>query len=70
MKGDAMFNIDESKVPEVRLMKSWLLANGEMNHLYQAGNWSFETDDFDLDYAEEAIYAWVAWYNYVKAQSK
>lgn len=61
-----MFEINPNKIPKVRLMKSWQLANGKVNDLYQAGNWSFETDDEDLEYAEEAIHAWVAWYNYIK----
>jgi hypothetical protein len=61
-----MFEINLEKIPEVKLSKSWKLENGSTNDLYRAGNWSFETEDKDLEYAEEAIYAWVAWYNYIK----
>ena len=61
-----MFEINPEKIPEVRLSKSWKLEDGSINDLYQAGNWSFETEDKELEYAEEAIYAWVAWYNYIK----
>lgn len=61
-----LFNIDPKKVPNVEFLKSWELEDGSINNLYQAGNWSFETDDADLKYAEEAIYAWIAWYNYIK----
>jgi hypothetical protein len=61
-----MFEINLEKIPEVKLSKSWKLEDGSTNDLYRAGNWSFETEDKDLEYAEEAIYAWVAWYNYIK----
>ena len=61
-----MFDIDESKIPTVHLEKEWMLANGSLNQLFRAGNWSFETEDIDLEYAEEAIHAWIAWYNYIK----
>ena len=61
-----MLNINPEKLPEVKLMKEWLLANGTTNQLFTAGNWSFETEDMDLEYAEEAIYAWTAWYEYIK----
>jgi hypothetical protein len=63
-----MFNFDETKVPKVEFLKSWKLEDGTDNDIYQAGNWSFEADDKDLDYAEEAIYAWTAWYNFIKEQ--
>jgi N12 class adenine-specific DNA methylase len=59
-------NIDNNKIPGVKLERSWKLQDGSVNDLYRAGNWSFETDDMDLEYAEEAIYAWIAWYNFVK----
>lgn len=31
------------------------------------GSWSFDPDDdeCDLAYAEDAIYAWIAWYEFV-----
>jgi hypothetical protein len=61
-----IFDIDPNKIPEVKLTKSWELQDGSINNLYLAGNWSFETEDEDLKYAEEAIHAWIAWYNYIK----
>lgn len=61
-----MIEINPNKLPKVELIKSWQLKDGSINDLYQVGNWSFETEDEDLKYAEEAIHAWVAWYNYIK----
>ena len=66
--GILMFEIDPEKIPEVKLSKSWKLEDGSTNDLYQAGNWSFDTEDIELEYAEEAIHAWIAWYNYIKSK--
>ena len=63
-----MFNFDEAKVPEVKHLKSWPLLDGTENHMYKAGDWSFETDDEDIEYAESAIYAWIAWKNYLESK--
>jgi hypothetical protein len=62
------FEIDAKKIPEVTLDKSWKLEDESINDLYRAGNWSFDTEDKDIKYAEEAIYAWIAWYNYIKSK--
>lgn len=52
------FEIDWSKLPEVALDK-W----GN----YQAGEWFFdEAEEADLEMCEEAIYAHLAWYLFVK----
>jgi len=65
-----MFEVNESKVPNVEFLKSWELEDGTENHLYQAGNWSFESgEDDDLKYAESAIYAWIAWYNFLASDA-
>lgn len=62
-----MFELNESKIPNVEFLKSWELEDGTENHLYQAGNWSFESgEDHEVEYAESAIYAWIAWYNFLQ----
>lgn len=61
------FKFDKTKLPEVVMRDSWDLEDGTPNVVYQAGNWSFESsEEADPDYAEEAIYAWIAWYNFIK----
>lgn len=66
-----MFKFDESKLPEVEFRDSWDLEDGTINAVYQAGNWSFEAaDESDLEYVEGAIYAWIAWYNFIKRPQK
>lgn len=65
-----MIEFDENKLPSVQLENSWQLANGDVNSIYRAGSWSFETEDLDEKAAEEAIYAWIAWYNFIKNQDQ
>lgn len=36
--------------------------------LYRVGDWSFEEDDKDLKYIDQAIEAWTAWRAYVAAE--
>lgn len=62
-----MFEFDSKKIPKVNFLKSWQLEDGSSNDLYQAGDWSMEMpEDGDLEYAESAIYAWLAWHNFLK----
>ena len=62
-----MFEFDETKVPEVLLESSWGLTDGFINDVYKAGDWSFETsEEADINYAESAIYAWIAWHNFLQ----
>lgn len=65
-----MFKFDESKVPEVRLDASWPLQDGTHYSIYKAGDWDFEyfiDEQVDeLGHAENAIYAWIAWYNWLR----
>jgi hypothetical protein len=61
-----MFEINKDNIPEVKEEVSYKLADGTINTVYRAGNWSFETsEEADLEYAESGIYAWIAWYNFL-----
>lgn len=61
-----MFKYNPDKVPDVKLERSWKLEDGNLNEVYRAENWSFETsEEADLEYIESAIYAWIAWYDFV-----
>ena len=61
------FKFDKTKLPEVEMRDSWDLEDGTLNVVYQAGDWSFESsEEGDPAYAEKAIYAWIAWYNFIK----
>ena len=62
-----MFEFDKTKVPEVGLQHSWGMHDGAINDVYKAGNWSFETaEEANINYAESAIYAWIAWHNFLQ----
>jgi hypothetical protein len=65
-----MFKFDESKVPEVELVESWTLKDGTPYAIYKAGDWDFEYFvDEDVDHvalSESAIYAWIAWKNWLE----
>lgn len=61
-----MFKYKADKVPDISLSNSWPLKDGGECQLYRAGNWSFELpDDGNLVSVEEAIYAWIAWYDFL-----
>lgn len=61
-----MFKYDPDKVPDVKLEREWALEDKTINQVYRAGDWSFETaEESDLEYAESAIYAWIAWYDFI-----
>lgn len=65
-----MFKYDPNKVPDVKLEREWLLEDGTVNQVYRAGNWSFETsEEADLEYVEEGIYAFIAWHDFLSAGS-
>ena len=60
------FQYDPNKVPDVKLESEWPLEDGTINQVYRAGDWSFETsEESDSDYAESAIYAWIAWHDFL-----
>ena len=61
-----MFEYEPKKAPDVFLESEWTLEDGSINQVYRAGDWSFESSqDGDVDYAEEAIYAWIAWRDFL-----
>lgn len=50
------FQYDPKKIPQPKF-------DGRYTKL---GSWSFDPEDeCDLAYAEDAIYAWIAWYEFV-----
>ena len=61
-----MFKYDPSLVPDVKLESEWALEDNTVNQVYRAGNWSFETsEEADAEYAKTAIYAWIAWHDFL-----
>lgn len=37
-------------------------------HYYRVGNWSFDEEDKNIAYIDEAIAAWTAWREYVQKE--
>lgn len=65
-----MFKYEKDLVPDVTLANEWLLTSGETNQLYEVGNWSMELPgDGDLESAKSAIYAWIAWYDFLSSNN-
>lgn len=63
-----MFKYDPELVPDVELETEWFLEDGFVNQVYRAGGWSFETsEESSVEYARKAIYAWVAWHDFLIA---
>jgi uncharacterized protein YecT (DUF1311 family) len=61
-----LFEYDSRKVPDVNLEREWQMQDGSINQVYRAGNWSFETsEEASMKYAQEAIYAWIAWHDFL-----
>lgn len=66
-----MFEYDASKVPDVKLEREWQLQDGTVNQVYRVGDWSFETsEEANVKYAQEAIYAWIAWHDFLYAHNQ
>lgn len=66
-----MFKYESDRVPDVKLESEWPLEDKTINQVYRAGDWSFETsEEANLEYAEGAIYAWIAWYDFLSANKK
>jgi hypothetical protein len=61
-----MFKYNPELVPDINLESEWQLEDGFVNQVYRAGNWSFETsEEANTKYAQEAIYAWIAWHDFL-----
>ena len=64
------FEFDESLVPEVELKDRWDMDNGNAYEIYEADGWQFElfTDEHvdEIGHAKKAIYAWIAWLNWLE----
>jgi len=61
-----LFEYNADKVPDVNIESEWQLEDGTVNQVYRAGNWSFETsEEANIKYAQEAIYAWIAWHDFL-----
>lgn len=69
------FEFDQNQTPEVYEGESWGLApetHGENVKVtyFNVGEWSMSNlscEDGNLEYAKDAIYAWIAWYNFLEA---
>lgn len=65
-----VFEYNPDRVPDVNLEREWLLEDGTVNQVYRAGDWSFETsEEANVKYAQEAIYAWIAWHDFLASGS-
>jgi hypothetical protein len=65
-----MFKYNPELVPDINLESEWQLKDGFVNQVYRAGNWSFETsEEANTQYAQEAIYAWIAWHDFLTSGS-
>jgi hypothetical protein len=65
-----VFEYDPNLVPDVKLESEWKLEDGSINQVYRAGDWSFETsEEANIAYTQKAIYAWIAWHDFLKAES-
>lgn len=61
MAKSSKYEIDWSKLPAVE--------QSQIGHWWCAGEWTFDLEDEDdLELCEEAIYAHLAWYLFVKEQ--
>ena len=66
-----MFRYDPKLVPEVKLERHWELQDKTINSVFRVGDWSFETsEESDLEYAKSAIYAWIAWHDFLYVQNE
>lgn len=58
-----MFKFDASKIPDLKMTNSYLDMYDENFVTYEANNFKFYApEDESLKMAEDAIYAWIAWY--------
>lgn len=68
------FEFDESLVPEVELKDRWDMDNGNAYEIYEADGWQFElfADEHvdEIGHAKKAIYAWIAWLNWLENNDK
>jgi len=70
VKSGGSFEYDHTLVPDVEFVSEWKLEDGFINQIYRAGGWSFETSEEDsVKYAKTAIYAWIAWHDYLVSAS-
>lgn len=66
-----LFEYNPDNVPDVKLENEWKLKDGFVNQVYRAGDWSFETsEEANIAYAQKAIYAWIAWHDFLKSNQK
>lgn len=67
-----MFKYDPNKVPSVRLQQEWQLSDKKtIAQSYQVGNWSMELpEDGNIKQVREAIYAWIAWHDFLESNEK
>jgi hypothetical protein len=65
------FNLDRNNVPEVVFDNSWPLRPEGKEAIYQVGEWSLSKwDDAEPQDALNAIYSWIAWYEFLTKDNK
>lgn len=66
-----MFKYEPELVPEVKLEGEWALQDGSSNQTYRVNGWSMELpEDGNLGDVKRAIYAWIAWYDFLSTAQK
>ena len=64
------FIFDRNKISTVEVYYPDGVIPDNDNNIYEVGDWTFDKrDDGDIESAETAIYAWIAWYEYLKNDS-
>ena len=60
------FEFDPARLPEVVFESEWNLGDDMSTRIYRVGNWSFEESEEDARWAEDGIYAFIAWWQFLK----
>ena len=66
-----MFKYNPKITPDVKLEREWKLKDSRVCQSYRVGDWSMELpDDGNLEEIEQAIYSWIAWYDFIDTNNK
>ena len=60
------FEFDPARVPEVVFESEWNLGDDMSTRIYRVGDWSFEYGEDNIVSAESGIYAFIAWWQWLK----
>jgi hypothetical protein len=66
-----VFEYNKDNIPSVELESEWRLEDGFTNQVFRVGDWSMELPaDGNLKQVKGAIYAWIAWYDFLACNKK